>query len=205
MPQDHPLKAMRGRELSFSIRITEVKKARLPQLNDEFAKDYGKDDLEGLKEHIRKELERSQHHSIQRLQKAQIVKTLLERHDFEVPQSLLQQELQRLVGEALARGEGQEPEALKEAFREQALRNVKASVLLQLIAEAEGLSVSEEELKGRIQETAQRAGLGMEDVIKYYTARDGSLEGLRQAALEEKTLQWLLQRARKKTPKEDKE
>lgn len=194
-PDNYGLKEAAGKELTFQISLKDTKKMKLPELSDEFAKDFGNDTLAELKEHVKGEIERSKKSALRKMQKAEIMKTLLETHQFDLPEGLMEQEQKRLVEEAVAAGNTEEPSALKEKMREAAQRNVKASILLDLIGEKEKIKATEEDVKNKIAEMSQRSTLPPENIIKYYVSKHGSLDSLRHAVFEEKVLDLLIDKA----------
>ncbi|MDA8171892.1 MAG: trigger factor [Nitrospiraceae bacterium] len=195
-PGDYPLKDMAGRQVVFHITLKDAKKVKLPAVDDELAKDIGRENLEDLKVHIREQVLKSKKQTVLRMQKAELMKKLVESHEFDAPETLVGKELSGLVEEAAARGgKDADLQALREGLRETARRNVKASLLLELIGEREKVGVSEEDLKKKIAELALRLSITPENVIKYYVSRDGSLEGLRHAVFEEKVMDLVLEKA----------
>ncbi len=75
-------------------------------------------------------------------------------------------------------------------------KSVRASILLEMIGEKEGINVSDEDMKEEILNIAQRAYISPENVIKYYTAKEGSLEGLKRSVFEKKVLNFLLSKSK---------
>ncbi len=206
-PEDYPVKETAGREVLFHVTLKDTKKVRLPELDDELAKDMGHTTLEELKTHIRGEIQKSKKLAARKMQKAEIMKKLIESHNFDAPEGLVEKELTGLVEEAATQKRGGSPDGeaeapkeedlqgLRSGLRENAVRNVKASLLLEMIGEREKVEVSEEDMKERISQIAQRLSIAPENVIKYYVSRHGSLDGLRHAVFEEKVLDLLLEKA----------
>jgi trigger factor len=81
-------------------------------------------------------------------------------------------------------------------YRPKAEKSAKVSILLDIIGEKEGITVSEEEIKEEIINFSKRYYLSPENVIKYYVARDGSLEGFRNGIYEKKAMKALLDKAK---------
>jgi trigger factor len=102
-------------------------------------------------------------------------------------------ELEGMVSEAVAASRGeQKEEDLREQFKPKAEKSVRASILLDLIGEKEGVSVSDDEMKEEILSLAQRFQVTPENIMKYHVARDGSLDKFRRGLYEKKVLKNLL-------------
>lgn len=194
-PGDFPSPDVAGKEVGFKVEAREVKKPVLPEIDDEFAKDVGFDDLAALKKHIEEQITKQKEATVRKMQKAEVVSKILADHPFEAPSSMVEAELQRLVMEAKHAGRTESEEAIREEFRPQAENHVRATILLDIVGEKENVNVTEEEARNRLAELAERLGMTQENIMKYYVARDGSLDGLRNEIFEEKVLDILLERA----------
>ncbi len=193
-PEGFHITGLAGKEADISASVKEVKKPNPPALDGEFAKDVGFDSLDALKGHIREELLKAKTDAVRRIQKAEAMKKVVEANEFEVPGSLLERELAHLLAET--RQEGKEgADALREKLRPSAERNVRAGLLLEAIGRKEAIEVSEEELKGELRTLGGKLRLSPENVMKYFIAKDGSLDGLRHMLFEEKVLKLLLEKA----------
>ncbi len=186
-----------GKKHTFIIRIREVKKKTLPALDDEFAKDIGLENLEQVKERVKGNLLNAKNGQAEKAMQREILDKLLDAHQFEVPESMLNHELAGIISEIRASGKDDRPdEALIEELRPGAEKSVKASLLLELIGEKEGTAVSEDEVREEIATMAQRFRITPENIIKYYVSRDGSLEGMKHSLFERKVLALLLAKAK---------
>ncbi len=201
-PEDHP--KMAGRRAVFQIRIKEIKEKILPKLDDEFAKDIGEDkDLEELKTRIKKDLEKEGEESKRRDLESQLMERLIEGNSFDVPRSMVEQQIEYLVTDTKIRlasqglalkdvgvGEGK----LRENFEETAVKRVKQGLILEKISALEGISVENEEVTQRLREISLRTNQNVEKVRGYYQKGD-RMEELKARIVEEKTLDFLLKRS----------
>lgn len=183
------------------ITIKEIKEKKLPEIDDEFAKDFGNDTLDALKEKIKEGLLTAKQENAKKQQKAKIIDMLIEGHAFDVPESLAEAELDHLVNnERHADGSIKHAEAahekadaaLVERLRPKAVKNVKATILLDAIAEKEKVIVSEAEVKDRISLIARQFQSTPDAIVNLFMTRDGSLDNLRHNIREEKVLDFLL-------------
>lgn len=194
-PATFSTKELAGKSKDFSVTVKEVKEVVPPALDDEFAKDMDFDSLAELRAQIKTRLEESQQKYIDNILKGALVNQILEAHPLDVPESMLEAEITSLLTKARGAGD-QKPEAeIRAEMEAVARRNVQASLLLRIVAEREDLSVEDKEVEARVMEFASRMHMPPESVIRYFVARDGSLDGLRNNVLEDKVLALLLEKA----------
>jgi trigger factor len=192
----------------LKITVKEVKEKSLPAIDDELAKDFGHENLESLRERVREGLLKAKKDKAAGQQKEKLLETLLQTYEFDIPESLLDRELESLVvNEKVSRKKSKElvdsqeagaPEddaQLTEELRPKAVKNVKVTILLDMIAEKENLSASEDELRTRIGILARHFQTTPENVINLFVTKDGSLEGLRRTIRDEKVLDLVLAKA----------
>lgn len=193
------------------ITIKEIKEKTLPASDDEFAKELGQDTLIALKERIREGILNAKNTQAAKEQKSKLLAMLVETHDFDIPESLLENELHTLVMNekaSIEQSQAAEPNKnegdvakkdtdmeLMEKLKPKAVQNVKSMILLDMIAEKEGVSVSEEELKSRILLLAQQLQATPETIMNLFVTKDGSLDNLKHTIKDEKVLDLLLSKA----------
>jgi trigger factor len=193
------------------ITIKEIKEKILPEIDDDFAKELGQDTLVSLKEKIREGILNAKNANAAKQQKSKLLAMLVDSHDFDIPESLLEKELQTLMlnekasieqakgalqnkDEDISSKEDSDTEFM-EKLKPKAVQNVKSMILLDMIAEKENVSVSEEELKSRIVLLAQQFQTTPETIINLFVTKDGSLDNLKNNIKDEKVLDLLLSKA----------
>jgi trigger factor len=204
-PADYTNKEIAGKETRFTVTLKEVKKKVLPELNDEFAKDTGGNKtVDELKARIREDLEARKRDEQGASQREELMKKLVDAHAFEVPQGMVEHEVQAMTRQQAARLARQgmdvksfDTKKFMEKNRDLAVQRVKGILLLEVIAEKEKVDVTEQELSASIAAMAKDASKTAEAVRKYYESQDGGLENLRASLIQEKTLGLLLSRAKK--------
>lgn len=200
-----------GKGDRIRITIKEVKEKRLPEIDDEFAKDFGHDSLEALKEKIKDGILNAMKDKAANQQKTKLIDILVDTHEMDVPVSLLEKELENLVvnekasqkkSEELISGAGQDKSvennddtAPADRLRPKAVKNVKATLLLDMIAEKEGVKVTEEDIKSRVAVLARHFQTTPENVINLFITKDGSLENLKHMIQDEKVMNIVLSKA----------
>lgn len=198
---DHPLEKFAGRRLNFNVSIKDVKKVILPEIDDEFAKDIGFDNLSELRKQLGEEIRKAKENEVAKIQKAELIKKLAESHEFDVPESLVENEAMALASAEMSRKQGpgkaqaEEIAKLRDELRPNATKNVKASLLLDMIGKKEKITVTDDEVRNAMTTMARRFSVSPENLMKFYTSRDGSLNGLKNSIFEDKALDLILSRA----------
>lgn len=208
-----------GRTIKIKVAVSEVKKKVRPEPDDEFAKDLGFENITELKEKLKERISGAKKVRVKKLQKSQILSKLLEKADFEAPESLVQREMEILAmqksadsaedAESAASDAGDDLDAAVtegiaekkkvedpvEKLKQDAIRNVRASLIVETLGHKEGVSVTDQEVQERISLMAKRFSATPEAVRQFYEYQHGSLDGLRQSIFEDKVMDILLSKA----------
>ncbi|CUS34966.1 trigger factor [Candidatus Nitrospira nitrificans] len=201
-PVSHPDQRVAGKAVGFRLVIKGVKQKKLPTLDDEFAKDCGPyESLHELRDKLRGQMEKSLRRDIEESYKDTLLKRLIETHHFDLPDTLVERELSTIVRQTLqARQRGKVTDSLpapdaedlkkiREENREEANRRVKAGLILEAIAEKEGLSVSQDDLNHEVTRLATELRVPVADLVKMIQAGgQDSIEELRARILADKAL-----------------
>lgn len=196
-PEDFQMRDVTGKIVRFKVNIKEILEKTLPELDDEFAKDLGEENLEGLKKKIREDLEKRLERESEDKLRGVVVKALLERNYFDVPPSLIENEMVRMRREFtynLQRHGIQVPELNREAeekLKERAADNVKTSIILGAIARKEGIEVEDEEIEDKLAEVSRSVQVPFEKVREVYE-KNNMIDGLEARLIEDKVLRFLI-------------
>ena len=200
-PQDASDKRLAGKTFSYTVKIHAIKQKSLPELNDEFAKELGEfTSLDAVKQQIRENMEAEKRHTAEHEAKDKLVAELGRRNEFEVPESLVERQIDLRLERGLRAlaAQGMKMEDMKKmdlprlrvAQREQALQDVKSSLLLERIAELEKITVSDDELNQEVEALARQTKQTPEAVRARLT-QDGGLDRIRNRIRSEKALNFL--------------
>jgi len=203
-PAEYPDAKLLGKTVAYDVTVKAIKKRTLPELNDDFAKELGNyESLAELENRIREHMANRKRHSVQAETKDRLFAALNERYQFPVPESLVQDQIDTRLERGLRAlaAQGMNPEQMRKldfgrlraAQRDAALAEVKASILLDRIAQAEGISVGEEELDREIQMAALQTREPVETLHRRLT-EDGGLARIREQLRREKTANLLYER-----------
>jgi trigger factor len=203
-PDSHPSEALRGRGGEARVAVREVKEKILPPLDDDFARALGPfDGLEALRAEIRKDLEGRRERENRRTLEDAVVDALLAAHPFEVPEALVLRQVGHLVEHARerVRRQGVDPDKLPwdyakllEELRPGAEKAVRRTLLLEAIAEQEGLLPSDADVEAEVERLAQAAQRPAAALRRLMEER-GDLDALRFSLREARTLDFLIARA----------
>jgi len=193
-----------GKEGAYDVEIVEVKERVLPPIDDAFARTYGAEDLTKLREGIRQDLQNELNLKQKRTIRGQLVEALLSKVNFDLPESMVQQETRNVVYNIVSENQrrgipkeviDQQKEAIYSAANQTARERVKAEFIFQRIAGKEGIRVDERELNLRIVALAQSYNMAPEKFLKELQARDGVQEVYAQV-LHEKVVDFLQEHAK---------
>ncbi|HVP43707.1 MAG TPA: trigger factor [Terriglobales bacterium] len=202
---DYQEERMRGKTLSYSVKVKGVKQKSLPELNDDFAKEVGDfKDLGELRAKVREQMEHEKKHHAEHEAKDKLMDELVRRNDFPVPEALVERQIDLRLERGLRAlaAQGMRTEDMKKmdfsrlraGQREAATKEVKASLILDRIAEAEKIEVSEEELEKEVQALAAQSKQPA-DAVRARLTREGTLDRIRDRIRSEKTLDFLYSRS----------
>jgi trigger factor len=207
-PADYPDAKLAGKTYHYAAEVLGIKTKKLPELNDEFAKDVSDAaTLDELKKKVRESLEHQRDHKHKELLHEKILAALVKLHDFPVPEALVEHQmdvrLERVVRSLAA--QGVDPRAvnvdwvtLRRRQQERAADDVKAELIVDRIASAESIDVTEQEVDQELQHLAGHGGESAE-AIRARLTKQGALDRMKAKLRSDKTLDWLAQNSRIKT------
>lgn len=197
IPAGVPIEKIAGKTASFKIKVNSVKIPKVPELNDEFAKEISPaETLEDLRVKIRDLLAAQKENASKKKFVAALQGAILNANPFEVPQCLVSEELEFRINNLKnnAGRQGMNPDALGlddpallNAQRVAAEKAVRWAYLVQAIAKVEDLTISDEELNETIQKISDAEGKPVSQIRSALSA-DGRLESIRRSLLEQKVL-----------------
>jgi trigger factor len=200
-PEDANDKRLAGKTFIYTVKIQAIKQKNLPELNDAFAKELGEfENLDGVRKQIRENMEAERKHTAEREAKDKLVNELVKRNEFEVPESLVDRQIDLRLERGLRAlaAQGMKMEDMKKmdlprlraGQRDQAVQDVKSSLLLDRIAELEKIEVGDDEVNHELEALATQSKQTSEAVRARLT-QDGGLDRIRNRIRSEKTLEFL--------------
>ncbi|MBR5900378.1 MAG: trigger factor [Clostridia bacterium] len=184
-PDDYHAEELKGKEAVFAIKLHEIKKKELPELNDEFIKDaVGAESLEVYKKEVKERLTKQNKDRADRELEDEIIKKITETSETEIPDALIENQTERMVQEFGYRLSyqgismddylkylGKTVDDLKKDYVEQATNIVKSQLVIEKIIEEEKIDATDDEVEARVKEMAEKQGKKAPDVKKNMGAR----------------------------------
>jgi len=204
-PADFADQRLAGKTVTYNVAIKAIKQKELPALDNDFAKSLGEfESVDALRIRIAESLEHERKHRAEHEAKDKLVDELVKRNEFPVPESLVERQvdvrlergLRALAAQGLRAEDMQKMDlpGLRAGQREAALKEVKASLILEKIAEAEKIEVSDQEIDGEIEALARQTRQTAE-AIRARLTREGALDRIRGRLRNEKALDFLYRRS----------
>jgi trigger factor len=211
-PEDYPDPKLAGKTYDYSVEVQGIKEKKLPELNDEFAKDAAGENggfatLAEMRKKILENLEAAKGQRQQAQAREKILELLVKRHDFPVPEALVESQmdtrLERVVRSLAA--QGVDPRAvnvdwvsLRRRQHDPAVDDVKAELLLDRIASAEKIEATDEDVEKEITALAERSGESA-TALRARLTKQGALDRMKSKLRSDKTIEWLYRTARIET------
>jgi len=222
-PSDYPRGELAGKEPSFKVRVTEIKQERLPELNDEFAKEISPDfkSLDSLREKVSTNLRLRAEEKARMDFEERVIEAVVDITELEFPPILVEMETDQLINQQLRRwqmgGKGLEEylssinkteEELRQELHPLATKRVTRSLTLGKIAEEEKFEVSDAEISAEIENMTKSATENKDELNKFLNTPQAR-KSIEQVLITRKTIQRLVEIAKgsnmniKKTQKEE--
>jgi trigger factor len=211
-PDDYPDQKLAGKTYDYSVDVQGIKEKKLPELNDDFAKDMagetgGFATLAEMRKKILENLEAAKEQRQQAQAREKILEQLVKRHDFPVPEALVEGQmdtrLERVVRSLAA--QGVDPRAvnvdwvaLRRRQHDPSVDDVKAELLLDRIATAENIEPTDEDVEKEIATLAEHSGESA-TALRARLTKQGALDRMKSKLRSDKTIEWLYRNARIET------
>jgi trigger factor len=201
-PQDHFNKSLAGLDISFQVTLNEIRKEVLPEIDDQLAQKTGQyESLDELKKVITENLEQGYSKRMEQELQEQIYSELISRSAFEVPDALIDMEVDGIIEEAersfayrnLSMEElGLSRESIAEKYRDTAINQVKRHLLLSKLIDQEGLTLSDNEIEDALNEMAKNFNQPLAEIKRYYDQNKDKFEFFKHAILEKKAIKLII-------------
>jgi trigger factor len=205
-PEDYAQERLAGKTVRFELTPKIIRRKELPDLDDEFARDLGDyQNLEELREAVKKTMFHEKQFVAQQEAKEELIDRLVERHDFPVPEAWVDRQIENQVRMQLRdlAGKGVDPSTIKldwqkvrESQRDKAVRSVRASLVLEKVAERESIHATKDEVEREVQRIARQERETV-PVTRARLEKEGTMGRIAGHIQAEKTLHFLFEQAQK--------
>jgi trigger factor len=204
-PENYQSEELKGKPVVFKIKLHDIKRKNLPELDDEFAKDVSEfDTLDEYKQDIAKRLQERKEQSAKRDTENAVVEKAAAAADVEIPQAMVDTEVERMLEDFENRLKmqgmtldmyfqfsGQDKDALKDQMKADAEKRVLQNLVLEAVAKAEAIEATEEEVTEELEKMAKQYQREVDELRTILTA-NGNLEALKSDLVTRKTVEFLV-------------
>ena len=205
-PKEYFSKELAGKDATFKVKLHEIKKKELPELDDEFAKDVSEfDTLDELKKSIKEKLTKNNEQRAKYETEDAAIKAVCEGSELDVPSGMIELEIdnmlkdfeQRLAYQGLNLEQylkmlGKTEEEIRKEYEPQAIEAIKSRLVLEAVIKAEKIEASEEEVKAKMEEMAKSYGKDVEELSKNENLKNYLEDGIKS----EKALEFIVANAK---------
>jgi trigger factor len=201
-PEDHFNKKLVNHEITFQVKLKEIRQEVLPEMDDEFAKKLGQyKTLDDVKNAITDNLKQGYDKRVEQELNEQIFQQLIEKTEFELPESMVEYELNGIIDEVektltyynkSMEDQGLTRESLAEKHRETAEKKVRRHLVLDKIMDQEELTLSDKELDAGFDEMAQAVNQPVETIKSYYNQDQSNFEFFKHTLLEKQAIKLII-------------
>ena len=203
--EDYPQKALAGKTYAYRVEVTTIKKKVLPALDDDLAKTVSElKTLDELRQKVRNDLQSARDERVKQETRQKLLEGLITRHEFPVPEALVEVQLDRKLENSLGRliSQGIDPRSIdvdwqkvREESRPAAEKDVRGAMILEKIAEAEKIEITDAEVDEVIREMAEEHH-EPPAALKTRLTRDGAVDRLKSSRRNQKALEIVFQSAK---------
>ncbi len=195
-PEDYQSAEVAGKEARFAVTVQTVSEPKLPEVDEEFSKNFGIDSLDDLRGELRKSMQYELDQAVKGKGKQAVMEMLFEKNPLELPKSLVDDEVNALMKQMKnnLRNQGVQVDGLElsgNMYEEQARRRVTLSLLISEIVKANEIKASPEKVRETVESVASTYD-SPEDVVKWYYAERERLGQIESMVLEELVVEWVL-------------
>ncbi|MET0002499.1 MAG: trigger factor [Candidatus Thiodiazotropha sp.] len=194
-PEDYRVEDLAGKPVTFEVEVNEVAEEVLPQVDDDFAKDFGTGEgVDKLKEDIQENMRRELSQRVKARIKSQAMDLIFEQNKIDIPKALIEEEIEALrkqTREQMGQGGGSF-ELPREMFEDQARRRVTLGLLIGEIIKQNEIQVDNDRVRQTIEEYAASYEQP-EEVVKFYYGNQQQLASVQNVVLEDQVVDWVIE------------
>ena len=205
LPEDYRNKDAAGKEGVFQVTVKEIKRKELPELDDEFAQQFGDyETMDQLRAKMAEYLEKQETERIENELKERVIQALIQKNPLDVPQSMVKRQLDHMLENLKNRLKSQrmsiemmglDDDGFRLRFRDSAEDKVKGGLLLMALVEKENITASDDDLAERYEQIAAGNPDMLGRIKEYYSSNKNARNSLISEIKEDKAIRFLLDKA----------
>ncbi|HEX7066087.1 MAG TPA: trigger factor [Bacillales bacterium] len=210
-PEDYHAEELSGKEAVFKVKIHEIKRKELPELDDEFAKDVNQnvETLDELKKELRSNLEEQKKQNAENYQRDTVVEKASDNAEIDLPEVMIENELDRMKQEFEQRLQAQgvtldmyyqfsgtDENALREQMKGDAEKRLRANLTLEAISKAENIEASDEDVEKELENMAETYSQSVEDIKQLLAAQGGGTDAIKEDLRLRNTVEYLVEQSK---------
>lgn len=203
-PEDYSDEDLAGKTISYKVKLKEIQEEVLPEADDNLVKDLGQyETLEEVRDAIRENLEKGYEQRARHELSEQVFQKLLDKHEFEVPQSLVEAELEGIISEteqAYAQNNtnleeaGLSKDILRDRYKDVAEKQARRHLILDRMIEQENLELTDEELEASFEKMAADMNASVDAIKNFFNMNQNQLENYKHTQLEKKAVDLIIEK-----------
>jgi len=204
-PEPYHSAELAGKPVEFAVTLKEIKVKEMPELDDAFAQEFGEfETLVDLQAKVAETIEKQEKERIERDFKDSLMKMLVERNDFDLPEAMIDRQLSSMLENTKQRLQyqrmtlemmGLDEESYKVQFRPVAASQVKGALLLHELATKVGIEIAEGDIEAQLHKIAAESGQDYDRISKYYLKSDEAKQNLEEQIREEKVVDLIVSKS----------
>lgn len=218
-PEDYHAEQLAGKDAVFKVKIHDIKRKELPELDDEFAKDVDDEveTLDELKAKIRTRLEENKKLQAEQIKQEIVIEKATENAEMDLPEVMIENEIDRMIQEFEQRLQmqgmnlsmyyqfsGQDEQALREQMKEDAEKRVRSTLTLETISKAENIEATDEDVEEEFKKMAELYSMEVERVKEMFDY-PGGIDSVKRDVTIRKTIEFLVKESKEVPKSEQKE
>ncbi|MCF8044429.1 MAG: trigger factor [Desulfarculaceae bacterium] len=203
-PEDATDEDLAGKAISYRVKLKEIQEEVLPEADDNLVKELGQyETLDEVRDTIRENLEKGYEQRTRHELSEQVFQKLLDKHEFEVPQSMVEAELEGIISETeqaytqnntSLEEAGLSKEILRERYKDVAEKQARRHLILEKIIEQENLELTEEEMEASFEKMATDMNASVDAVKNFFSMNENALENYKHTQLEKKAVDLIIEK-----------
>ncbi|MBB36209.1 MAG: trigger factor [Hirschia sp.] len=204
-PEDYPAEPLAGKDAVFEVKVKEVRAPETPEVDEEFAKGLGIESLDELKELMKRQIESETAAASRQRLKRKLLDALDERHDFELPNGMVEAEFKQIWAQLQQEKEAgrldeddskKSDEELEAEYRKIAERRVRLGLVLAEVGRINNVEIRQEEVARALNQEASRYPGQERQVMEYFQKTPAAMAQIRAPIFEEKVVDFILENAK---------